>query len=83
VIYSEAFDALPDAAKNPVYQRLWEILTSRDQSPRFASLSQSERQAILEILLETKSDLPEYWKPEGTAVVARKSDAVRGASNKR
>jgi hypothetical protein len=68
LIYSEAFDALPDAAKGPLYGRLWEILTGRDQSPRFAGLSQSERQAVLEILLETKSDLPEYWKRGATAV---------------
>jgi hypothetical protein len=69
LIYSDAFDALPDAAKGLVYERLWEILSGRDQSPRFAGLSQSERQAVLEILLETKPGLPEYWKPGATAVV--------------
>src|SRR5215510_13614103 len=67
LIYSETFDALPDAAKGAVYKRLWEILTGRDRSPRFAGLSQSERQAVLEILLETKSGLPEYWKSDAAA----------------
>jgi hypothetical protein len=79
LIYSEAFDALPDAAKGLVYERLWNILTGRDQSPRFAGLSQSERQAVIEILLETKSGLPEYWKPGATAVVgySQATQAVR------
>src|SRR5262249_38680446 len=71
LIYSEAFDALPDAARDRIYKRLWEILTGRDQSPRFAGLSQSERQAVLEIILETKSGLPKYWKPVGTATFAQ------------
>src|SRR5262249_51753874 len=62
LIYSKAFDALPDAAKDCIYKRLSEILTGKDKSQRFAGLSPSDRQAILEILLETKSNLPDYWK---------------------
>jgi hypothetical protein len=62
LIYSEAFDALPAAAKDTFYQRLWKVLSGEDQSADFASLSKTDRKAILEILLETKSGLPEYWK---------------------
>lgn len=62
LIYSEAFDALPTPAKDRIYQRLWEILSGKDDSKTYARLSQADRRAILEILLETKSGLPPYWK---------------------
>jgi hypothetical protein len=61
LIYSEAFDALPDALKQRIYQRLWDILNGKDGSSDFESLDRESRQAILEILRETKRGLPEYW----------------------
>jgi hypothetical protein len=63
VIYSAAFDALPKSVKDHVLLRLWEVLSSKDQSPDFAHLGDSDRKAIREILLATKRDLPAYWKP--------------------
>lgn len=62
LIYSEAFDNLPEQARRRVYRRLWEVLSGLDTSSPFAALSASDRQTILEILRETKSDLPEYWR---------------------
>jgi len=62
LIYSEAFDALPEPSRGLVYGRLLEVLSGEDQSPEFDSLSASDRRAILEILLETKSGLPPAWK---------------------
>jgi hypothetical protein len=62
MIYSEAFDGLPEQARSRVYQRLWEVLTGRDQSAAFAHLTANDRRAILQILGETKRDLPEYWR---------------------
>jgi hypothetical protein len=62
MIYDPAFDALPEMAKNQVYQRLLEILTGKDQSEAFARLSAADRRAILEILRETKPGLPGSWK---------------------
>lgn len=61
LIYSDAFDALPEKMKAHIYQRLWEILTGKDTSPDFRGLSPETRRAILEILLETKPGLPDYW----------------------
>jgi hypothetical protein len=61
LIDSEAFAALPRPVKDHVYHRLWEVLTGRDQGSDFAHLSSADRQAILEILRETRSDLPEEW----------------------
>lgn len=62
LIYSESFDQLPVAVKDRVYRRLWEILNGKDRSKAFAQLKKSDGQAILEILKETKTDLPKSWK---------------------
>jgi hypothetical protein len=62
LIYSEAFDHIPEPAKGYVYHRLLEILTGRERSPDFAKLTGEDRGAILEILLATKPGLPEEWK---------------------
>lgn len=62
LIYSDAFDALPRQLKETVYQRLWNILRGMDTSPAFARIPTETRSAILEILIETKKDLPSYWK---------------------
>ena len=61
MIYTEAFDALPDLAKSAVYERMWEILSGSDTSDRYAGLTRSDRQAVVEILRETKPDLPPYF----------------------
>ncbi len=56
LIYSKSFDYLIPSAKEYLYARLIQILSGRDTSPAFSSLSAGERQAILEILEETKPD---------------------------
>jgi len=61
LIYSDSFDALPKAVKDVLYPRLWAVLTNQDQSEAFAHLSKTDRQAILEILLDTKKNLPASW----------------------
>ena len=61
LIYSEAFDALPDPARAYVYRRLLDILSGRDRSPDFARLTPEDRRAILDILLATKPGLPAEW----------------------
>lgn len=63
MVYSSAFDALPDSAKGLVYRRLWQVLSGQDKAKRYAALSPTDRQAIIEILRETKTDLPEYFQP--------------------
>lgn len=63
LIYSDAFNRLPDPARQYVYRRLWEILTGRDIDKAFAHLSDDDRLAIYDILRATKPDLPKYWKP--------------------
>jgi hypothetical protein len=64
LIYSEAFESLPEQARQRVYRRLWEVLSGLDKSPTYASFSAGDRRAIIEILRETKPDLPAYWREE-------------------
>lgn len=61
LIYSAAFDGLPAELKEIVYRKLHDVLTGKDQSPMYKHLSKDDRQAILEILRDTKTDLPAAW----------------------
>ncbi|HEX5107963.1 MAG TPA: hypothetical protein VFV95_05935 [Vicinamibacterales bacterium] len=58
MIYTEAFDALPQNARDAVYARLIHVLAGRDTAPRYKVLSQADRRAVIEILRETKKGLP-------------------------
>jgi hypothetical protein len=62
LIYSDAFDAIPEPAKGYVYHRLLQILSGQDQSDDFARESAQDRRAVLEIVLETKPGLPQEWQ---------------------
>lgn len=62
LIYSSAFDAIPEPAKGYIYHRLLQVLTGQDQSEDFTHLTPTDRQAILSILLETKTGLPVEWR---------------------
>ncbi len=62
LIGSDAFDALPNPARDYIYSRLLEVLTGRDRSPAFAHLANDDRRAIFEILVATKPGLPGDWK---------------------
>ena len=66
MIYTDAFDSLPQPARAAIYQRMWQILSGQEKDPKYARLSPADRKAIAEILRETKNGLPEYWqKPAG------------------
>jgi hypothetical protein len=66
MIYSAAFDGMPDLVRDRVYRRLYDILAGRDSSKSVGglsleSLSADDRRTILEIVRETKLNLPSYW----------------------
>jgi hypothetical protein len=63
MIYSEAFDALPPDAREAIYRRLWRVLSGSDTADRYRRLSRDDRRAIIEILVDTKKGLPEYFRP--------------------
>ena len=52
MIYSAAFDALPSIVKVPIYRRMLNVL---------AGTGRSDSQTIVEILRDTKKDLPSYF----------------------
>jgi len=62
MIYSDAFDGMPDMVKERVYRRLYDILSGKDANPKFANLSAADRKAIIQIVAATKKGLPDYWK---------------------
>jgi hypothetical protein len=65
MIYTDAFDAMPPAAKDAVYRRLWQVLSGADPAPRYARLTRADRENVLAILRDTKKDLPPYMR-DGT-----------------
>ena len=62
LICSPAFDNLPNPMREHLLKKLYDILSGADSSPDFAKLRAEDRTAILEILRETKPDLPAYWR---------------------
>lgn len=65
MIYSEAFDALPVEAKDEIYRRMWQILSGKEKAAKYQRLSLADREAVVQILRETKPGLPAYF---GTVV---------------
>jgi hypothetical protein len=53
MIYSAAFDGMPDKVRDRVYKRLYE---------RLSSDTSETAKAILEIVRATKTNLPDYWR---------------------
>jgi len=62
LVYTKAFDALPEPVKSYVYGRMNDVLTGRDYTRDFDHLSADDRQAIREILLATKPELAAAWR---------------------
>lgn len=54
LVYTDAFDELPDRARDYAYGRFLEVLEGEDSSAAFAHLSDPDREAVLEILIDTK-----------------------------
>ena len=57
LIYSPAFDALPDDVRGAACARLHDVLSGKDTSPKYAHLTPPVRQAIIEILKDTKTSV--------------------------
>ncbi len=62
LIYSPSFDAISAPIKEVILRKLHGILTGENDEAQFARLTPEDRKAILEILLETKKTLPDYWR---------------------
>jgi len=64
LIYSPAFESLPSEMLDYVWKRLWDILANRQDAQKFAHLSTTDRRAIVEIIRDTKQELPIYWQTD-------------------
>jgi hypothetical protein len=62
MIYAPAFDALPPEARSAIYRRIWTVLSGDVDDARYAALSKDDRRAIIEIVVATKSGLPDYFR---------------------
>jgi len=62
MIYTEAFDNLPGEVREAIFHRMWQILSGQEADQKYARLSRSDRQAVVDILRETKHGLPVYFK---------------------
>ena len=67
MIYTPAFDSLMPEARQAIYQRVWAILSGAERDRRYDRLSATDRQAIAEILRDTKPDLPPSFSGRVTA----------------
>ncbi len=56
LVYSPAFDGLPDYVRHYVYERFLEILSGPDAGAPFSKLTAADKQAVLEILTATKPE---------------------------
>ena len=63
LIYSDAFEQLPKEARELIYQKLFDVLTGKDEREDWQRLRPSDKSAIREILVQTKANLPSYWNP--------------------
>jgi len=63
MIYSPAFDAIPDVAKDMVFRKLFQELTA-PKAEKKPALSPKDHQAILEILRDTKPELPSDFRAD-------------------
>jgi hypothetical protein len=67
LIYSEPFNAMPAEVKSAVYARMWQILSGQVQEERYDRLTAADRIAVVDILRETKPDLPGYFSSNSLA----------------
>ena len=74
MVYSNAFDELPRIARDAVYRRMYAVLSGEDTSPKYARLGASDRQAIIEILRDTKTALPDYFRVPSARVAVTALD---------
>jgi hypothetical protein len=62
VIYTPSFDAIPEVMREHVLERLHAILSGEDDTEAYQRISPRAKEAALEILRETKKNLPDYWR---------------------
>jgi len=62
LIYSKSFDEMPPLLLEYVYKELWDIFSDKRQDDKFLHISRHIGKQIKSILIETKDNLPPYWR---------------------
>jgi hypothetical protein len=65
MVYSELFDGAPKPLLDRIYEQLFDVLTGEEDEGRYAALAEADRKAVLEILVDTKPNLPPYFTATG------------------
>jgi hypothetical protein len=71
MVYSKAFDGMPLAVREEFFHRLWDILNREGGVEGFQHLGAEEKTNLVEILRDTKKDLPNIWHGEVKGVAGR------------
>ena len=61
LLYSNAFDSIDSGLRKEVLEQLWKILREPEPPTRFQHLDASRRRDMVEIIRETKPNLPHCW----------------------
>ena len=62
LVCADAFDALPARALDAAYRRMRTVASGAADAPRQARLSRADRIAVVEILRDTKPNLPDFFQ---------------------
>ena len=62
MIYSSLWDGMPAPFKQSVYAKMWSALQDDSHDPISTHLPVPERRSIRQIIMETKTGLPAWWK---------------------
>jgi hypothetical protein len=62
LVDTDQFEHLPQAAREAIFERMWQILSGQERDRRYSRLTLEDRRAVVEILRDTKKDLPAYFR---------------------
>jgi len=62
LVHTAQFNQLPQAARDAIFARMWQVLSGQDRAPRYRRLTFEDRKAVVEILRDTRKDLPPYFE---------------------
>ncbi|MFO1065712.1 MAG: hypothetical protein U0892_17765 [Pirellulales bacterium] len=68
LVYSEAFDGLPETVKQRLGARLHEVLVKRDNDAGYERLSAEDRDAVVDVLSSTKKEFWDKYAAQGSRV---------------
>jgi hypothetical protein len=62
LVYTDLFEHLPRAARDAIFERMWQILSGQERDQRYRRLTLEDRKAVVEILRDTLENIPTYFR---------------------